>query len=500
MAKTLYLLVFLVISQVLVVYTNNGANVETNFLHQMERESLINFWRRDMEYIINFMKNTTLPPYTSELSYFTKCQLHRFMFKNFTLHTYNVNIVLDPGLKQITFSQPIGLDFTIQFFWEVNVGFFPISGSATFSGQVINLIYTLNMTQPYEGDMLIPSIDGTWNVTSYNIKCTLGNIFGIYDTIKKMFGEAILGPVMDDLMDDIMDEIPLMYKEFYKPHTDIITFSGLENYEVEVMRRYKRFYMDVREFAVVYQETIPHTESEVSNDSPIIPAEINLRDTHETTGVKRRYMREVTVFEQIASKLMSYFDNFLVEPKDLPINQTMKLDSKSMEIMIPNFTKKYGEKANISLMVSGESRILRPLFEPYNPTMVKVSDIIFKLEWYVVLPENDTCFLNATIKYSMLLKPYCFWQNGNIVHNLEIKEVYSQVLSAESIIFGKDINIEGIRKYTSLGLYELLKGRCEKNILGDGFKIRDEYGNTPNIESNIDVSGRLINTWIFKKL
>lgn len=494
MERTLYLFVCLLVLHSGLVYSSV---IEANYLQQTERDALLKFWKRDMDYIIGFLKNSELPSYSCYLSYFVKSQLHRFKFTNLVLHTDNVKYVIEPKTSHINFTQPIGLDYTVDFFWEVSLFLIPFSGRAIIQGQVIDFIYSLNMTQPYEGDMLIPYLDGKWNISSMTIKSSVGDVFGLYGIIKKLFLEQILGPVMDDLVGDILDEVPLLYKEYYKPHSDPITFTGFKNKTIDVMRRYKRFYLDPHQFTVVYQETAGNTFPEPEPE--IIKANAEQAGTPTSnTGILRRYMRDVAVLEQIAGKIVNFFNNFTLYPKDLPDNQSMKLDSKSMKIMIPEFEAKYGADANISLVINGENRIEHPIFSPVDTQQIQVSDVLLKFEFFIKQAQDNILFLNSTLNFNLKFRPFCEWKAGNIYHNLEILDVGCNILTAQSTIFGNSISLPGIKNYTSLGLKEFLFGKCKNQILGSGIKMRDELGDVKNVKCLVDAAGKTLNTWIFK--
>eukprot|EP01022_Parablepharisma_sp_SALTPOND_P000990 TRINITY_DN1053_c0_g1_i1.p2 TRINITY_DN1053_c0_g1~~TRINITY_DN1053_c0_g1_i1.p2 ORF type:complete len:509 (-),score=60.25 TRINITY_DN1053_c0_g1_i1:7473-8999(-) len=472
------------------------ATIEKNYMSQMEEGTLFQYWKQDMDYIVNFLKSPSLPTYERIDSALVRCNIHGLRFKKLDLKTDNVKLVIDPSQLHINFTQDVGFDFEVELFWEYNLLYLPISGTAVFKGKGRNVVYTLNLTQPYDGKLLIPTLECKWDIMSSSVDSPLGSLFGIPALIEKTFKEAMYGPIMDALDENMRDDIPLRYEEYYSPKPDTISFPGLGNAQVDVMRRYKRVYIDVHLLAFVYQEIVDH----VGNDDfklEVVRGTQARNDGYAGSGMLRRYLRDFAVFEQIAKKLLSQIHHFTITEDDLPKDQKMRLNSDAMETLVPSFKDKYGKNANITLHITGTNEFSSPVMTPMNPRLVRLSDVGFKMDFYVK-DENgvDVCFLQTALKYEFELKPFNMWKDGRMAINFEIMSAKNELLMAQSAVFKKIVK-EAVKHFTELGTWEFLSKKCKTEMLGDGLKLRDELGTVENAVAVLDVAGRTINTWIY---
>ena len=379
-------------------------NVESNYLYQMEQATLVKFWKRDMNYIMNLLRSGELPIIEHIPTNFTRCMFHKLRFKNITHHTENLKLVFDPVTRHVNFSQDIGFAYELDLIWEFTIGFFPISGTATFKGVGIKVNYTLNITQPYEGKLLVPGFDCDWHVTSAVVNSPLGSLFGIPQLVAKMFSDVMENDLMDYVKQNIEVMIPLKYEEFYAPHEDVITFSGLDNQQVTVMRRYKRLFLDAHLLAVIYQERVEpmfegSLEGELKEQSttPLTPSTVTSTTGATDSGILRRYMRDFRVFEQIANKTLGFIKEYKLVDADLPVQQKIRLNATSMTMMLPKFIEKFGLNANISLKVTGFNKQGLIVLNRVDSQLVRLGGLVMLFEFYAKNASSEVLFLNATL-------------------------------------------------------------------------------------------------------
>ncbi len=162
MALGAYLCVGLLLTLCGVLAVGEPSTLETNYLFQMEENSLRHFWHRDLTYIATFL-NTSLPstfePRTTAL---TSCKLHGLKMKAKAQSPHDATIELDPAHFRILIHQMSGIEVEAEAAWEYNVLFLPISGSARFAAKVAEVSYELNLTQPYDGKLFIQSFWWLW--------------------------------------------------------------------------------------------------------------------------------------------------------------------------------------------------------------------------------------------------------------------------------------------------------------------------------------------------
>ncbi len=476
-----------------------GTPIENNYVSQMEEGTLLQYWKNDMDYVMSFFKTPPFPSYERVDSELVRCKIHEIRFQKTTLNTEDVKMVIDPARLHINFTQKMAFEFEGQLLWEYNLLYLPISGSATFKGRATDVLYTLNLTDPYQGKLLVPSLNCTWEMTSFTVDSPLGSLLGIPALIEKTFKEAMAGPVMDLLDTDMKEDIPLRYEEYYSPKPDVVSFQPVG--EVEVMRRYKRIYIDVHLMTVVYQEIVEHAadlavESKKPQKIEIVPNEVK-NDGYLGSGMLRRYIREFTVFEQIAKKFIPQIKDIKITDADLPKDQKMRLDSAAMETLLPSFKSKFGEKTNITLYISGTNSYGNPEMAPLEPQLVKLANIGLKFSFYAKDSTGaDICFLKAELRFAFDLKPFTVWQDKALMVNFDHGETHSELLNATSDVF-KDIIREAVQRYAEIGTREYLSKKYPKRIMGDGLKLRDELGTMKNTGAVVDVAGRTLNTWIY---
>ena len=471
-------------------------NVEINYLYQMEEGTLIKFWKRDMSYIMELLTNGSLPTLEHVESSLTRCKFHHLTFKTLELHTDNVKLVFDPATLHVNFSQPVGFSYEIELLWEFDLLYFPISGTATFKGVGINVNYTLNISQPFEGKLLTPGFDCDWKVTSAVVSSPVGSLFNIPKLVTEMFASIMDNEIMDYITADIVDEIPLKYEEYYAPKADIITYSGLQNQQVEVMRRFKRLYIDSHLLAVVYQERVEHVQDSIKAAAlaPVaIPADVAI----DFNGILRRYMRDFHVFEQIANKTLDLISKFKLTDADLPVNQKTRLNSEFMTTMLPNFTEKYGPNANVTLYVTGVNKEGTVALSRFDSLLVRLEGLVWLYEFYVKEAKTDTLFLTVALSSTLTLKPIAYWQAGAVVLNFNATATSNDILWAKTAVF-ESINQAGIKKFADNGMFEFLSSKCPNKILGDGLKIRDELGGPKAISTYVEANGATFNTWVYQ--
>ncbi len=474
-----------------------AGNVETNYMSQMEEGTLMRFWRHDMDYVADYLQNEVLPTYEVEDSYFTKCKIHKLSFKKFALHTDNVKVVMDPAKLQVNFSQNVGFDFEAQLMWEYNLLYFPISGTATFRGQAIDLIYSLNLTQPFVGNLFVPNLHFRWNFTEWSVDSALGSLFGIPTLVNRMFVEAMNGVVLDTLTTDMQEDISLYYMNYYKPIPDTVSFAGL-NTTIDVMRRYKRIYIDVHLLAVVYQESVDWVSAQAETDQIEVIRNQVQNDGYEGSGMLRRYLRDFRVFEQVAKKLLGLISGFAIRSADLPPTQKTKLDADSMERLVPGFKAKYATSKDASLAITGLPDLANPELEPVDPSNVRMNNVGLRFEYYAKDGSGkEEQFLNVTLKAAIDMKPYNVWDNDTLILNFAVTGVAAEIVEAKSKVF-KEINLGALKSWVQTGMLEFLSGKCGKNMMGDGLGIRDELGALGNVSWALDVAGKTFNTWLYQ--
>eukprot|EP00831_Metopus_contortus_P042647 TRINITY_DN3393_c0_g1_i2.p1 TRINITY_DN3393_c0_g1~~TRINITY_DN3393_c0_g1_i2.p1 ORF type:complete len:546 (+),score=87.69 TRINITY_DN3393_c0_g1_i2:237-1640(+) len=425
-----------------------------------------------------------------------RCQLHMTKFDKLSLVKDDVKMVLDPDSASVRFEQPIGFEFELEMVWEYDILIFPISGSATFKGKTVDTVYQLNITQPYDGDLVHPSLKAKWKVDSFEIHSPLGNFLNIPDLVHKMFVQAMEGPVMSAVNEDIGKVLPLKYEQYYYPQEDQIAFPAL-NYNLDIMRRYRRFYVDIHVMGVVYQEKVFHSEKDAEPKPSPGPAVPRAAPTYKGSGMLRRYVRDFRVMEQISSKLLLVLHNYRITKDDLPEDMEIKLDAKTMELMVPGFTTKYGNEANSTLVISGNTTGPEPYGVYHGPLLFEIQNLLFDLTFTVESKGNKEIFLQATVTTNYFLKPVVAWKNEQLALNLDLDHVNAKVLHAESVVFPK-ISSEGIVKFSSLGMAQFLSKKCPDSLLGNGLKFRDELGTMKESKVIIDVAGRTINSWVFQ--
>jgi len=487
---------FILLSSIL--FTIVFAGVENNYASQMEEGVLMKYWKMDMDYIMNYFKNTVLAPYEKELSRFIKCQLHEIRFTKADLKTDNVKLVIDPNQLHINFTQTRGWDFEIDLIWEWNLLYFPITGYANFKGYTTNVVYTLNLTQPYEGKLLIPTIDCKWVFTSVTVPTTLGSIFSIPKLVENMFREYLEGQIEDELDDAMRADIPLRYEEYYAPKQDTITFPAFPDFSIDIMRRYKRIYIDTHLLAFVYQEIVePATNAKNTDKIEITRNPVSV-GTYLGSGMLRRYVRDFAVFEQASKKLLSHIHEYKITDGDLPKEQKMRLTPSAMENLVPTFKAKFGENANVSVKVSGIQEFGNPLMIPLEPQLIGLSNVGFRFDFYVKQNKDsaEIQFLNTTLLATIELKPVNYWKNDTLVINFEVKNANVEKVFPKSDIF-HDIMKESIKRWAEVAIAEFLSAKCGQSAFGNGLKLRDELGKMNNVTIALDVAGRTINSWIY---
>ncbi len=470
--------------------------MEHEYLYQMEQDTLLSFWKSDLDHMVWYLGNAEFPSYSFKQSWLTGGQLHGLRFTKVSSGTDSAKLVLDPARSQIIVTQPSGFDFTVELYWEYNLFLLPISGTAIFSGHASDLAYIINITQPFEGRMFLPALECKWKVDSATVNSPIGNLFSVTDFVQEMFAQTLTQRIHANISYDLLENVTLRYQQYYAPQPDFISFPGLGK-NVQVMRRYRRVVMDPHSMAVVYQEraerTSVATQGEKEMRAIYVPAK------SEGSGVLRRYMRDLSLFGGIAKQLQPIIKDYTIQDKDLPKEQKLRLDATSMQMMVPDFKMRFGNDVTISLHVSGLDDISSIGVAAAGTQEVSLSGLALNFAFYVSTRKIELCFLNTTVLVSLSLVPKTEWKDGTLAVNFDVKAVDILVQQAESKVFGGEIVREGIRRFLSQGMLDFFVGKCQGHMLGDGLKMRDELGSVAHVGAMVDISGFTFNTWIYQQ-
>jgi len=478
-----------------ILFSSSFCALEPNYLFQLEHNTHTTFWKSDMDYMRDFLLHTKFPNYEYEFSRWVKCQIINFNITSLAISTENLVVDLEPENRRMTFTQPKSFSYEAEFIWEYNLLYLPITGTAKFKGHAKNVLYTLNMTEPFEGKLFIPDLFLTWVIDYEEINSPFGNFMGIKDYVRSTFESDMTEQILLTLNEDIDESISEKYQQYYFPHGDEIKFEALSGKTVSIMRRYKKTAMDEHVFGMGYHETIE--ESQIPKKDLKVSQKSKLKSV-EGSGVLRRYLRDLTIFEQIAKSAVGLINHLTILDKDLPKDQKTRLDASSIQRMLPDFKMKFGVDAEIRLEVTGQKALTSPMMYKIGGQSAGLHGLVVDFEFYVKHVASYIKFLTTRVVFNFGIKPVISWIDGNAVINFDLLSNEANVISAESEIFKNDIIKEGIRDYMTNGVYEFLKVKAENSLMGDGLKIRDELGEIKKMKYMVDISGRTLNIWIYE--
>eukprot|EP00826_Nyctotherus_ovalis_P001447 TRINITY_DN10226_c0_g4_i1.p1 TRINITY_DN10226_c0_g4~~TRINITY_DN10226_c0_g4_i1.p1 ORF type:complete len:366 (-),score=87.73 TRINITY_DN10226_c0_g4_i1:81-1121(-) len=342
----------------------------------------------------------------------------------------------------------------------------------------------------------MPELNATWSLEHADINSLIEIIGFSFDGVKRAFVKALDNSVMQYINNYLKTTMSKAYARYYTLKADKISFPKISKNHIEVIRKPKHLVVTPHSVAVGYHEIaieLDEVGSEVKVTSEGGEGTISTGD-----GILRRYLRDTIILEKVTEGTLRLLNGYRIRDEDLPKNQTIRLDSTSMQVMIPGFKLYYGDKPEIYMEVSGDERSSRPQVSSLRPQLVDLHGVSLKFDFYVRDNGDFTGFLTALVSFDMVLKPILAWKNDTLSLNFGLESIKGRVLRASSEIFQKELLIDGINSHTSRGMLEFMRGKCPENIMGDGLKIRDELKLDDSVKAMMDISGKIINIWIYK--